>query len=212
MPAAGGTSATHRDVAVFDLDGTLIGRGSLVRFVRHLGGRVGLLGAAVSGVLNTIRHRRRDAFKSGALARVLATRPYDELQREGRRFAVRLVSTQLRDEPGDALERHRQLGHRLVLLTSALDLYADHVGALLDVDDVLAVRVYCDESGRCTGRLVPPTLTGIDKARELEAHLRRLGMDPATVAIHAYADGRSDRPFVRWAHQSPPRSDPARRR
>jgi HAD superfamily hydrolase (TIGR01490 family) len=196
-------------VAVFDLDGTLVGRASIARFVCHLAGPAGTVRALGHGVLGLCVRPRRAQFKTAALRRVLHGRPLIDVRRQGRRFAHRLMRSHLSDDMVANLRRHRRAGHHLVLLTSALDVYAEPLGAELGFDAVIAARVIADGAGVCTGQVLDPHLVGREKAAALERHLLQIGFDPATVPITAYADGRSDRPLVEWAGIGPPRPAPA---
>jgi HAD superfamily phosphoserine phosphatase-like hydrolase len=193
---------------VFDLDGTLVGRGSLPRFVHQLAGCGGLARALAAGAVALLRSPRPSRFKPAALDRILRGRPVVEVRAEGRRFALRLLCSDLRDPVMRAFRRHRHAGDHLVLLTSALDVYAEPLGDQLGFDAVLATRVVVDGDRRCTGELLDADLAGIKKAVALEQYLIGIGADPARAVVHVYADGRVDRPLVRWVEQVPPRPHP----
>jgi phosphatidylglycerophosphatase C len=198
-------------VAVFDLDGTLVARASVARFARQLTGTGGALRALARGLLAMALRRRRAQLKATALHGILRGRPIAALRAEGRRFARRLLRRHVNEAMADRLRWHRRHGHHLVLLTAALDVYADHVGDELDVDAVLATPVVANRHGHCTGQLLEDRLVGEAKARVLEHHLRHVGIDPESCIIHAYSDSRADRPFLRWARQLP-RPEPRRAR
>jgi HAD superfamily hydrolase (TIGR01490 family) len=197
------SGSTRPVVAVFDLDGTLVGRASVARFARELTGTGGALLGFARGLLAMVLRRRRAQLKASALDRILRGRPLAAVRAEGRRFARRLVRRHVNPSMADRLRSHRRQGHHLVLLTGALDVYADHVGEELGVDAVLATRVIANRHGHCTGQLLDDRLVGEAKAQALERHLQHVGIDPESCIIHAYTDSRADRPFVQWTRQLP---------
>ncbi len=92
-----------------------------------------------------------------------------------------------------AIARHRQSGHRLVLLTGSLELLAIPVAQQLQMDDVLAT-VVAVEAGRLSGRIVPPHPYGSGKRQALERHAAACGIDLAR--SYAYADSAADIPCL----------------
>jgi HAD superfamily hydrolase (TIGR01490 family) len=195
--------ATSPVVAVFDLDGTLVPRATVARFAHELTGTGGALRGLARGLLAMALRRRRSQLKVAALDRVLRGRPLAAVRAEGHRFARRLLRRHVDPAMADRLRSHRRQGHHLVLLTGALDVYAEHVGDELGIDAVVATRVVANRHGHCTGQLLDARLVGNTKARALERHLQRVGIDPESCIIHAYSDSRADRPFLRWARQLP---------
>jgi len=182
MPAA------RRVVAVFDFDGTVTDRDTLVPFLVAAFGRRRVAAAFAAQPL---------AF-AGTLLRVLpidAFMPAPRLRALGPAYARGLAS---RLRPG-ALERiawHRAQGHLLVLASATLDVYLDHVGAQLGFDHVLCTRLAsrpgADGVERLTGALAGRDCTGPEKLRRLAALLG----DLRAHELHAYGDSAGDRELL----------------
>ena len=192
-------SAARRVVAVFDFDGTLTERDTLVPFLVSVFGRRRVAAAfaahplAFAGAL--LRVVPIDAFKRRVLRRLVAGVPASCLGAPGPAYARALAS---RLRPG-ALERvawHRAQGHLLVLASATLDVYLDHVGAQLGFDHVLCTRLASrpgdDGVTRLTGALEGRDCTGPEKLHRLAALLG----DLRAHELHAYGDSAGDRELL----------------
>jgi len=199
MPAPTAMPAARRVVAVFDFDGTVTDRDSLLPFLVAAFGRRRVAAAfavqplAFAGAL--LRVMPIDAFKRRVLRRLVKDTPAPRLRAIGPAYARALAS---RVRPG-ALERiawHRSQGHLLVLASATLDVYLDHVGAQLGFDHVLCTRLASrpgdDGVERLTGALDGRDCTGPEKLRRLAALLG----DLRAHELHAYGDSAGDRELL----------------
>jgi fatty acyl-CoA reductase len=94
----------------------------------------------------------------------------------------------------DALERlreHKALGHRVVLLSGALDFLLEPMKDL--ADDVLCSTL-AQENGAYTGELVGTPVAGDARARMLASFARKRNVDLSR--SYAYADAISDLPML----------------
>ncbi len=185
------TSPPTRTVAAFDFDGTLTTRDTLVPYLRLVAGtRECLRAIAVAGP-ELVRGRTddvaRDRAKAMVLDTLLAGRRERPLRDIGERYARMLVARQLRPETRAALERHREAGHELVLVSASLTLYLDAVACELRIPHVLATAMEVDDTGVLTGRLACANVRADEKARRLDAWLAG-----AHALVHAYGDSRGD--------------------
>jgi fatty acyl-CoA reductase len=91
------------------------------------------------------------------------------------------------------VREHRAAGHRTVLITGALDVFARPLAPLFD--EVLAATLAVGPDGRATGRLAAPPTTSDSRAAWLH---RRAHLDGWALAdSHGYADSASDVPMLR---------------
>jgi fatty acyl-CoA reductase len=94
----------------------------------------------------------------------------------------------------DALQQlrdHKAAGHRVVLLSGALDFLLEPMKDL--VDDVLCATL-AQENGSYTGELTGAPVAGEARARMLASFARRRGLDLSR--SYAYADSISDLPML----------------
>ena len=181
-------------VAFFDLDKTLLKRNSGSLWLKH-----------------ELRHRQVSAWQ-GLRAfwwLVQYSAGFVELE-GGLRIAVEYLRGKEEDEmrtrvhrwyddeikdlyrPGGqaALARHRDEGHRLVLLTSASNYLSERVADELQLDGYLCNRFEVDPEGRYTGRSLGTLCYGKGKLALAEAYVGEHGVSLEDCAF--YTDSMAD--------------------
>jgi phosphatidylglycerophosphatase C len=178
-------------VAAFDVDGTLTTRDCVTPFLfRTVRLRVALaLLRNAARVLGALVRRDRDRLKE-IVCTAFTGMAGDAVDAEGMRFAREIERRWLREDTYARLRRHRELGHRTVLVSASLDPYLVPFGRRLGVDGVLCTRLQRDGGGLLTGRLDGPNCRGPEKTRRLEAWLVANGLADAT--LWAYGDSAGD--------------------
>jgi len=198
----------RRVVAVFDFDGTVTDRDTLVPFLVLAFGRARVAATfaalAGTGLGYLLRRVSIDEFKRRVLRRLVADASAPRLRALGPAHARALVP-RLRPDALARIGWHRAQGHRLVLVSSTLDLYLAHVGAQLGFDDVLCSRL-ATRGERFSGELEGADCTGPEKLRRLEALLG----DLQAHELHVYGDSAGDRELLAAADH--PHFQPFRRR
>ena len=189
----------RRVVAAFDFDGTLTDRDTLVPFLVRAFGRTRVAWTFATLGLHAIAfalgRTSIDAFKVRVLRRLMVGQPVERLRRLGATHA-RDIRRWLRTDALERIEWHRERGHRLVLVSSTLDLYLVVVASDLGFDDLLCTRLAVEvqpEGVVCfTGLLAGPDCSGAEKLRRLRALVGDLG----EVELHAYGDSAGDRELL----------------
>ena len=110
-------------------------------------------------------------------------------ERRGPGYWSRRIFREARDE----VERHRTDGHKVVLLTGGLMEMVRPLGALLNVDEVMASRGGVS-GGRFTGDMASGPLSGDGKAQAAKRWAEESGADLSE--SYAYADDISDLPLL----------------
>jgi fatty acyl-CoA reductase len=195
LPAGDG-----RQLAVFDLDGTLVSSTVVesylwLRLAAAPRGRIprelAEMARAAPGWIKAERADRgrliREVYRryAGADLELLAKLVDDEV---GDHLLSRVSAAALR-----RVRAHRAAGHRTVLLTGSVDFLLRPLAPLFD--EIVAAELAVDSDGRCTGRLATAPVVGEARAAWLRFYAPRLGADLAD--SWGYADSTSDLPMLR---------------
>ncbi len=186
--------------AFFDMDGTLLRGESQLAFLLWCWRR-GIappfrslrVMVAYSGYLFGIS---RDAARLRRLGFGLFTGlPVERLENAGEEFFRQHLVLRLRRQASALIQAHRELGHQLVLVTSASEPVARPVAAKLNVDTILATRLV-SRGGRYTGDRELPEPYGEDKRTLVERFCAANGVVPEK--SFAYSDHHSDRALLEF--------------
>lgn len=192
-----------RQIAVFDFDGTLTRRDTLLPFLAWACGRRALSRALLSATPTAARARMgrlddtahpRDASKAVLLDQLLTGREQDWFTERGAQFASTL-DRRLRPDVMARLTWHRDHGHELVIVSASLHTYLDHFAADHGFDHVIAVEMQVTD-GVLDGGLVGPNVRGPEKAVRL---CKWIGDDLDQVQLWAYGNSSGDRELLAMA-------------
>jgi phosphatidylglycerophosphatase C len=201
MVEAKGT-ATQSWVALFDLDGTLTWRDTLLPF---------LLGFMQRHPLRLFRlwrlpfalycywsDRDRGALKSRVIRMVMGGASRQVLEAWAESFVSALKPRRkFRPLALAILETHRAAGDHLVLLSASPDLYVDHIGRMLGFERTLCTELVWS-GDRLDGHLKTQNRRGEEKLRCLD-WLREQYRD---LPIIAYGNSASDLDHMRHADRA----------
>jgi phosphatidylglycerophosphatase C len=201
--AASGTVAPRRWVAVFDLDGTLTWRDTLLPFLmtylrRHPQRVLGLwrLPFALGSFL--ARNRDRGLLKSRVIRMIMGGATRTVIDACADSFADTLKPHhRLRPAALAMLEAHRAAGDHLVLLSASPDLYVPRIGRSLGFERTLCTEIEW-RGDRLLGTLKTANRRGAEKLRCL-TWLRAQYLD---LPIVAYGNSASDLDHMRHADRA----------
>ena len=186
-------------VAVFDLEGTVLPSSlvtqylSIMRFIRPVGQFPGELVDLVSKTNVYLKAERRDRgeFVRAFSRRYAGTRVSDVERAVEGPWGEALVRS-LRPGALARIEQHRASGHRTVLVTGSLDLFAAPLASLFD--EVVASSMEVAD-GTLTGYLATPPLVDEARAQWLKDYAERHGLD--LTRSHGYGDSVADVSWLR---------------
>lgn len=185
------------ELAVFDLDGTITRRDTLLPYIAGLLGRhPGRLWRLPGGLAALIRFafdRDRGRLKSALVRRLLVGLAPAEIGAWNREFITRLRAGGLLAGAMERIAWHRASGHRLVLLSASIDLHVPDLAAALGFDEWICTRLTRFPDGRLEGRLASPNRRGEEKARVVRELLAR----DAPGRSHAYGNSSADLPHLK---------------
>jgi phosphatidylglycerophosphatase C len=188
-------------LAVFDLDGTITRRDTLLPYVmgfptstpRKL---VGLLVFLGSLFLFAIGRHDRGQLKSAFIRSILGGEMRSRIESWTTQFVPALLRQGLFADALNTIARHKQEGARLVLMSASTDLYVPAIATALGFDEVICTGVRWN-GDRLDGHLTTPNRRGTEKTRCFEAvRSQNPGLTTA-----AYGNAGSDLDHLRLADQ-----------
>jgi phosphatidylglycerophosphatase C len=188
-------------LAVFDLDGTITRRDTLLPYVlgyptstlRKIRGLLVFLGPLLLFVLGRVGHGE---LKSAFIRAILAGESRPKLDAWTARFVPALLARGVFTDALTRISKHKQEGARLVLMSASTDLYVPAIAAALGFDDVICTGVRWDRD-RLDGHLTTANRRGAEKTRCF-AELRQMHPGLTTAA---YGNAGSDLGHLRLADQ-----------
>jgi HAD superfamily hydrolase (TIGR01490 family) len=190
--------------ALFDIDGTLTSGGEVWAALiesSHVGRfkRAWLYGTAMphymvskTGLVSQTGFRDRWVR---LMAWLMAGWPVQQAQEHYDQIVIEGLLPRLRSDVVEIVKQHQTMGHPVVLVSTMFEGIVQGFAAHIGADTGLGSRVEFRHD-RCTGRITGETCSGarkVDFARQyLEQHYAGLPMADCA----AYADSRSDIPFL----------------
>src|SRR4051812_12633878 len=159
-------------IAIFDLDGTITHRDTLFPLVlRQLARRpwnlLRLIAVAPAAVRYLFDHDR-GALKQSLLRATLRGISRGELAAASTEFVRDTIARRCFRDALNAIRRHRDAGHHLVLMSASVDFYVPEFGRQLGFDEVISTGVAWN-GDLLDGTLTTPNRRGAEKARCLRA-------------------------------------------
>lgn len=184
-------------LAVFDLDGTVTRRDTLVPWLaaclRRHPGRWLALPLVAPALLRFAFDRDRGRLKAALLRRLVAGLSRGEIADANREFIRRLFDGHLLADALERIEAHRRAGDTLVLLSASVDCYVPDIAAELGFDRCECTPVRWRRDGTLDGALAGPNRRGEEKVRVVQALREQLR--PRRTS--AYGNSRADLPHLR---------------
>lgn len=184
--------ASESKLAIFDLDGTITRRDTLLPYIagylwRHPW-RLWRWCTCIAPLLRYAGHRDRGTLKAEVVRGTLGGLTRSQLSRWTARFARELLRTGVHAEALECIAAHRRTGDRLVLLSASPDLYVPELAQALGFDGCLCTELRWNADGRLDGALVTANRRGEEKAR----CVRSLLDEQRPVLSYAYGNSPSD--------------------
>jgi HAD superfamily hydrolase (TIGR01490 family) len=187
-------------LVVFDLDGTITHRDTLLPYVTGYLTRSGRSRLRMARLLPTlgafaIGAADHGAVKSAFLRATLGGATREQLAAWTQQFVPGAISTGSSAGALAMIKAHRAAGDLLVLMSASTDLYVPQIAQALEFNEVICTGVAFDASGRLTGALTTANRRGPEKVRCFE----QLKQQHAGLQSVAYGNAGSDLAHLRLA-------------
>jgi putative phosphoserine phosphatase/1-acylglycerol-3-phosphate O-acyltransferase len=192
-------------VAFYDFDGTLAAGNVVTRYLHYAKRRPSPLesfyrrAVAIGGVpwWLVVDKWSRAAFNRQFFS-LYAGLPEEWLWAEGNALFKEETSERIYAGSADLLQKDRDAGYRLVLVTGGLDFAVDRASKELGFDDLLANKMVFS-NGIATGRLREPLLAETGKTDAMRDYCLQHDVDLSS--LKAYSDSYSDLAMLEMAAQ-----------
>lgn len=188
-------------IAVFDFDGTLTYRDTLLPFLFFTHGTraaIKLLTLFPNFVRYALKMKSRQATKESIITEFYAGLPIFEVERQCRAYAETKLDKKIKPEARDRLHWHLSQGHRIVVVSASLNHYIIPWAKSLGIKDVISSQLEVTPDGFVTGKLKGLNCWGPEKSRRLTELLG----NPKDFSIYAYGDSRGDQELLAMADYS----------
>ncbi|AHE56633.1 hypothetical protein NX02_25130 [Sphingomonas sanxanigenens DSM 19645 = NX02] len=194
-------------ISVFDLDKTLTRHPTytplLIHFAQGLAPWRLLTAPVVAAVmighaLKLVSRRRTKEFQHRMLLGGAVSRA--DVDRLAQSFAAKLDGNGLLAAGRARIAEERAAGRRIVLATAANRYYAEALGAVLGVDDIIATGSTWD-GDRLLPEIAGDNCYGPAKREMLETYVETLGLRRSDLHVRFFSDHASDRPTFEWADE-----------
>lgn len=186
------TPADTARIAVFDLDGTLTRRDTLLAFLlmclrrdRAAWPRLWQLPFTLARFALGLSDRGR--LKASLIHQVLGRATRGDIEQRAAAFCDERLPGLLLPRALQVLDRHRHAGDRLVLMSASVDLYVPRIAAQLGFHETICTGVGW-AAGRIDGTLTTENRRGAEKSR----CLRQLKARYPAATFAAYGNSGSD--------------------
>lgn len=187
-----GTRGVPSGLAVFDLDGTITRCDTLVPYLagyarRHPAGLWRLWRLPFSLALFALGLSDRGRLKSSVIRQVMLGAPRAMVEGWSEEFCRVRLPALVHPKALAAIERHRQAGDHLVLLSASVDLYVPAIARALGFDEAICTGVSWS-GDRLEGRLTTANRRDEEKRRCIE----QLRAAHPGLPVSAYGNAASD--------------------
>ena len=201
-------SKTQAGLAIFDLDYTLTRRGTWGRFVwRWVKFRPHIwLPLLISAGLMQWQYKRglrpRVDVKLVMMRWAMKGATQDDLIRRGIEFAKYEVSSGLRAGAIDAIKTHQAKGDVLIIISAAVDIIVNPIGALMGFDHMMSTEMEFDLNGKMQLSFKTPNCYGADKTKRYVQLLEAFpDLKQQSDNVTFYSDSISDLDMFNLAHR-----------
>lgn len=186
--------------ALFDFDGTLLPGDSIILFMSYawrkkLCSALDLLRFAVAGLLFSLRMISPERAKEMGL-KFLSGRERAEYSAAAEDFCRTMILPRLYPQGVEAIRRHRDARHAVLLVSASPMFYLEPLKHLLGFTEVIATRFATDKNGRFADEIVGQNCRGEQKVKRVTEYLNETGTKLDYETSYAYGDSPHDLPLL----------------
>ena len=188
----------QRTIAIFDFDGTLTTKDTLLEFIKFTCGKkafyIGFFLHSPLLILMKLGIYPNWKAKQKVFSWFFKGMPYTTFAKHGEDFAD-VINTMTKDKTLAILRKHQSEGADIYVISASVDEWVRPFCTPLGVKNVIATQIETDSKGILTGRFASSNCYGKEKVRRfLEVEPSRSKYD-----LYAYGDSRGDKEIIFFA-------------
>lgn len=191
-----------KTVVVFDFDGTLTRKDTMLEFIKFTHGKAKFLFGFLLYTPWLLAYKFRLypnwKIKQKILSHFFAGMPLIEFESFCRAFFRSSHARLLYKRGEEQVREYLQIGHEVVIISASVENWVKPFAEYLGVRQVLGTQMEVDEEGRLTGFLATPNCYGQEKVNRLLA----LFPDRDAYRLIAYGDSSGDREILDYADKA----------
>lgn len=186
-------------LAIFDFDGTLTAKDTMLEFIRFVHGP-GRLYRSLVLLSPWLVLERLGLYPSELAKKRLLRYHFKGMEKavmiaKGELFCADELPRLFRDEALERLHFHRSKGHRVLVVTASLDIW---VAPWLETQGIEGLCTRTDWStGSFNGQFIGANNNGPEKARRIKEYIDLAQFD----RVYAYGDSSGDKEMMALAHR-----------
>ena len=187
-------------IAVFDFDGTITRKDTLIEFLRFAGGsaRFYAVFALYSPLLVLLKLKlySNQKAKEKIFAHYFMGLPLEQFNDLCRRFIEQKGLSLIYAEAKAQIVKHKAQGDEVVIISASIENWVCHFAEALKADKLLATKIEVKD-GKLTGRFLTANCYGKEKVKRL------LSVYPerSNYYLIAYGDSRGDKEILQFADE-----------
>lgn len=188
-----------KGLALFDFDGTITRKDSLLEFIKFTSGKVRFF--LVMGLFTPLIIYYVFIKKDGEIAKrkvlsfLFKGKSDTELRQLGVSFSEKIIPTLLLPKAIDEIDKHKKNGNRIVVISASLEIW------LKPWTDSMGLELICTqmefENHHFTGQFATANCNGTEKANRIKTYLNLEEFSP----ICAYGNSNGDKQMLELADE-----------
>lgn len=189
-----------QSLALFDFDGTITSKDSLLEFIKFTSGKIGFL--LVMGLFSPLIFYHVFVRKDGEIAKMKVLsflykgKKIEELETLGKKFASEVLPHIIFPKALREIEEQKKKGARIIVISASLDIWLKPWADKMDLELICTQMEFRD--GKFTGRFATPNCNHEEKVRRIKAivNLEEYSL------INAYGNSSGDKPMLALANNA----------
>ena len=190
----------RKTIAVFDLDGTITEKDTLLEFIKFSKGKwqfyLGFLFFSPLLVAMKLKMYPNGKAKQCLFSYFYKGISIEKFNNWGKEFNSK-IDEMLRSKAIETLKLHKENGDKIVIISASIENWIKPWAEKASIDTILATKIETDKNGLLTGRFLTKNCYGLEKVNRLvEMFPNRNDYD-----FIVYGNSRGDKELIEFANE-----------